>query len=109
MERQQLNSGTTKRKKSAARKRIRLVSIFVLALSAWAGVTAWGQSEKFNEKMAIVNQLQAELQQVERLNEQLKQEVDRLNDPEYREELARKDFYLAKPGETVFDIPKSRP
>lgn len=96
-------------KNGASRKRIRLVTVLVLSLTVWAGATAWGQTGKFKEKFGRLDALEAKLEESRKVNDSLKREIERLNDPEYREEKARKDLHLAKPGETVFDVPRANP
>lgn len=95
--------------KGASRKRIRLVSAAVLALSVWAGGTAWGQMEKFDMNADRMDALDTKLEAARMTNEKLKREIERLSDPEYREERMRKDMHLSKEGETVFDVPRSNP
>lgn len=95
--------------KGASRKRIRLVTIGVLALTLWAGGTAWGQMKKSAETLERINVLDAKLEETTELNTKLKREVERMSDPEYREERIRKDNHMFKEGETVFDVPRANP
>jgi len=106
MTRQQTSSDPHKPKSSPTRKRVRLVTGLVLALTTWAGATVWGQVEKFDEKSDRIAALENKLKETEQINASMKREMERLNDKEYREEKARKELHLAKPGETVFDIPR---
>lgn len=92
----------------ASRKRIRLVAAVVVALVAWAGVTVWDQMAKFQERADKIDALEAKLAAAQKANDAIKREIVRLNNPEYREEKVR-EFHYSKPGETIFDIPKSNP
>lgn len=104
------NAGSgAKPNKGASRKRIRLVSAAVLALSVWAGGTAWGQMEKFDDNAKRMDALETKLETTQKTNDKLKREIERLSDPEYREERMRKDMHLSKQGETVFDVPRANP
>ncbi len=52
-------------------------------------------------------ELQAEAERLQIQNEKLAAELERLqNDPEYLEEIARKDFGLLKENERVYDFSK---
>lgn len=95
--------------KGASRKRIRLLTIAVLALSVWAGVTAWNQAKKFDEKADQMEALDAKRAELQTTNDRLKREMERLSDREYREELIRKGMHMSKEGETVFDVPRPNP
>lgn len=95
--------------RSASRKRIRLVTLGVLALSLWAGGTAWGQMKKSDETAERIEALNAKLGATAEANAKLKREVERMSDPEYLEERIRKDNHMYKEGETVFDVPRANP
>lgn len=54
-----------------------------------------------------LKELQAETERLRIQNEKLAAELERLqNDPEYLEEIARKDFGLLKKNEKVYDFSK---
>lgn len=95
--------------KGGKRKRLRIVAIVLLALSVWAGTKAWGQMERISERAEQMANLDKRLSDTQQLNDSLKREIERLNDPEYREEMMRRDMHLSKDGETVFDIPRVNP
>lgn len=90
----------------SARKRLRIVPLVFLGLLFWAIPNAWAQMGKFDEKSTRIGELNTKLAETKKINEEMKREVARLNDPEYREEKMRKQGY-AKTGETVFDIPNA--
>lgn len=96
-------------KTPGSKKRIRLVMAVVVTLTVWAAVTAWNQTDLFQDKKGRMKALEAELATAKKTNDTLTREVGRLNDPEYRQELGRKDLHLSKPGETVFDVPRANP
>jgi cell division protein DivIC len=50
----------------------------------------------------------SQLEETRRLNIEAKKEMDRLNDPEYRQEMIRKQLQYSKENETVFDAPKQK-
>ncbi|MDF2936244.1 MAG: septum formation initiator [Paenibacillaceae bacterium] len=96
-------------KTGASRKRIRLLTIGVLALTLWAGATAWGQMQRSDEIAIRLEALGGKLNDTVQTNDKLKREVERMSDPEYREERIRKDNHMFKQGETVFDVPRTNP
>lgn len=60
-------------------------------------------------KRSEMKKLQEETTQIEHQIGELQKEIDRLhNDPEYLEEVARKDFGLLKKNEKVFDFSTSK-
>jgi cell division protein DivIC len=91
------------------RRRIRFLMFIVLCLLIWAVVTVWDQSRKMDENSGKLTALNMKLADESKTNENMKQELVRLNDPEYRGEIARKQQHLSKPGEIPFDIPKTNP
>lgn len=95
--------------RSSSRKRIRLVTAGVVALLIWAGATAWTQMENINAGSERLNALESKMDQTQETNSKLKREIERLSDPEYREERMRKDMHLSKEGETVFEVPRANP
>ncbi|GIP41343.1 hypothetical protein J31TS4_46230 [Paenibacillus sp. J31TS4] len=95
---------TMKRKK----RTLKLVLAAVAFISISAGVTIFDQVGKYKEKAAQLQELEAKLADVRKSNEEAKKELARLNDPEYREEIARRDLQVAKEGETVFQVPGAK-
>ncbi|WP_010279358.1 FtsB family cell division protein [Paenibacillus senegalensis] len=102
---------TTKNTNTAvgARRRMRLLMIAVFCVMIWAGVTVWDQMDYLNEKSVKLEELEARLAEVSKLNEEARKELARLNDPEYQEEKARKNFQVAREGEIVFDVSSPSP
>jgi cell division protein DivIC len=91
------------------RRRIRMLIFIVLCLLVWAAITVWDQSGKLNDKTGKMNALLLQKTAVEQTKATMIKEVARLNDPEYREEIMRKQLNLGKSGETTFELPKTNP
>jgi cell division protein DivIC len=91
------------------RRRIRMLMFIILCLLVWAGITLWDQSSKLGDKTGKMNTLLLKQTAAEKMNLDLEREVTRLNDPEYREEIARKQLHLGKSGETPFELPLTNP
>jgi cell division protein DivIC len=91
------------------RRRIRLLIFIILCLLVWAAITVWDQSGKLGEKSIKLNALLLQKTNVEQTKATMIKEVARLNDPEYREEIMRKQLNLGKSGEMTFQLPKTNP
>jgi cell division protein DivIC len=91
------------------RRRIRFLMFTVLCLLVWATVTVWNQTGKLGVNTGKLNALNLKKTAAIQTNADLKREVARLNDTEYRQEIARKQLHLGKTGETTFDLPQSNP
>ncbi|MBO8164885.1 MAG: septum formation initiator family protein [Brevibacillus sp.] len=89
-------------------RRIRLFLFLMLCFSIWTGYTAYLQSGVLAEKERELNKLTQELADIRQINDELKYKVNRLNDKEYIAEIARKNYYLSKPGEVIYVLPESR-
>jgi cell division protein DivIC len=93
--------------KKGSHRRRRLLSVFVLCFVGWAGVTFWNQADLISEKVDRMLVMEKKLTETKQVNEQLKLEITRLNDDEYIEQKARKDFQMVGEGETLFISPES--
>lgn len=88
-----------------ARRRVRLVGMIMLCFAVWAGLSSFKQAEFVRSKKEQLAQLEAQLAAVVEKNERLKLEITRWNDPEYIEQIAKKDLQMIRPGETLFTEP----
>jgi cell division protein DivIC len=91
------------------RRRIRMLVFIILCLLVWAAITVWDQSVKLGEKSGNLNVLLMKKAAVEQTKATMIKDVARLNDPEYREEIARQQYHLGKSGEMTFELPKTNP
>ncbi len=98
---------TMSQRHKGIRRRLRLLIIAVLGFMSWAGITFWDQSDLVGAKFEQLSVLQGKLDQVTQTNEDYKQQVMKLNDPEYIEQIVRKNFQMTRDGETLFITPKS--
>ncbi|USG65919.1 septum formation initiator family protein [Brevibacillus ruminantium] len=88
------------------KRRIRLVLFFVLCLFIWTGYTLYMQSGVLAEKKAELDLLKQEITAVQNEQAELTYKASRLYDEEYIAELARKQFFYTKPGESIYVIPE---
>ncbi|WP_281883904.1 septum formation initiator family protein [Paenibacillus sp. YYML68] len=88
-------------------RRRRLVMLVMICFLSWAGVTLWNQNDKIHARKEQVAALQAKLAETQATNDSVQRELERLNDPEYVEQMIRKELQYVKPGETLFYTPQS--
>lgn len=84
------------------RRRLRIWMVFLLGFTTWAGVTFYDQMNKLDSKLAKMEELEIKLADTRAVNEAYKQEIVRLNDPEYIEQILRKDHLMTKEGEVLY-------
>ena len=94
-------------KYTGTRRRLRVLIVVLICFLAWAGTNFWEQIGKVNAKMNELKMAEAELDKSKEENLGYKQEILRLNDKEYIEQKARKDFQMKRPGEKLYITPKS--
>lgn len=77
---------------------------FLALMGLWLLLSPYGlwQYTKISREMS---QLQEENAHLEATNQDLRQKIERLkNDPEYLEEVARREYGLIKENELIFDF-----
>ncbi|MCE7791264.1 septum formation initiator family protein [Salipaludibacillus sp. CUR1] len=107
MEKQALLEEQRLRRKKGLVRRLSVFAIIFSLIMGVAGVTLYQQHTAIQAQKEESRQMEEELQLMEREEESLKQEIEWLHDPEYIAELARRDFFLTKEGETLFQLPRS--
>ena len=81
--------------------------MIVLIFVVWALTTAFKQADLVKSKQLQLSLLEEKLNKAKEDQERLQLEIIRLNDPEYIEQKARKDFQMVRDGETLFTEPES--
>jgi cell division protein FtsB len=101
----------------AARSRVKMpklglgpqIVVFLLILGL-LGAMAIEPTRKLMDQRTRIDQATAELEQVNRSNQRLQARIERLQDPDYVDQLARSQAGLVKPGEIAFVVmPPGRP
>ena len=87
-------------------RRLTVFGLLVLMASVWIGITVYNQSQTIAEKEQARAESLAALEQVEREQAQLQEQIMLLNDEEYIAKLARKEYFLSDEGEIIFTLPK---
>ena len=94
------------RRLKGRKRRKRLMAILLASLLIWAGLTWFDQQTTLLVKQDELKKIQQVHDQLNLENEELQYEVNRLHDPDYIAEIARKDYHLSKPGEVIFITPE---
>ncbi|WP_280772187.1 FtsB family cell division protein [Salipaludibacillus daqingensis] len=106
MEKQALLEEQTKRRRKGLLRRLSMFASCAILFLSIAGFTLYQQQTSIENQKIQTQQLEEELAYMKHEESRLKQEVDWLHDDEYIAELARRDFFLTKPGETLFQLPR---
>ncbi|WP_138496110.1 FtsB family cell division protein [Paenibacillus pinistramenti] len=85
---------------AGARKRLRLWLVCILVFAGWAGYVFYSQASEMNDKSKQLTVVRSQEKAKQDSLNDVKYEINRLNDPEYIGQLARKKYGLYKPGET---------
>lgn len=107
MEKQALLDEQRRRRRKGLLRRLSMFAMCVIVLLSFAGVTLYQQQATIDNQKVESQQLMDDLAYMEQEESRLTEEIDWLHDPEYIAELARRDFLLTKPGETLFQLPRS--
>ncbi|MEF2968730.1 septum formation initiator family protein [Paenibacillus sp. M1] len=94
-------------KSAGARRRMRLWMSFMVLFLGWAGYTYIDQSGEIGNKQHELAERQAVKDENDQALNQLKYELNRLNDPEYIGQIAMKKYGLYKPGEIPVRVSES--
>lgn len=87
-------------------RRLAAFGVLVMLASIWIGTTIYAQAQTISEKEQQREETLAALQEVEKEQGQLKEQIQLLNDEEYLAKLARKELFVSEDGEIIFTMPK---
>jgi len=90
---------------NSSKKRVRVLIIILLAFTVWAGFTVFRQLVEIKEVHGELLELLEDEQEALAVKEGLENKVLLLQNQEYIAELARKYYFLSKPGEYIFIYP----
>lgn len=93
---------------AGARRRIRLWLGFMIVFLGWAGYTYISQSGEIGVKSQQLEERRASMAAATQSLDQLKYEINRLQDPEYIGQIAMKKYGLYKPGEIPVRVSESQ-
>lgn len=98
---------TIKTKKSINRFRVKIITLALFMFLLWALLTIYGQMIDVNVIENELKVLKDEQEEVILCNEQLKHEVQQLQNEDYIAKLAREYYFLSKPGEILLISPNN--
>ncbi|MDF2835772.1 MAG: septum formation initiator [Paenibacillus sp.] len=84
---------------AAAKRRYKIWTMFILLFLGWAGYTLFGQLQQQKATYEKLTSVESQIEAAKATNEELKRQVERLNDPEYISQLATKEQGMVKQGE----------
>lgn len=88
-------------------RRLTVFGLLVLMATIWVGSTIYAQTQSISEKEQLRGQALLQLEEVEKQQHQLEEQILLLNDEEYLAKLARKDYFLSDEGEIIFTTPNT--
>ncbi|WNF37070.1 septum formation initiator family protein [Bacillaceae bacterium IKA-2] len=85
-------------------RRLSALGIFVVIAILVTTITLHSQKSVLENSFEKKQQLEMEVARTQFIERDLLDEVKNLNNLEYISEIARRDYYLTKPGEIIFKI-----
>jgi cell division protein DivIC len=89
---------------SGAKRRLKLWAIVITLFMGWAGYTLVNQAKQQEETAMRLAAIRNQLAETHKENNGLRKQMERLNDPEYIEQLARKEQGMVKKGEIQIQV-----
>lgn len=86
-------------------RRLTVIGMVTIFLLGFGSVTIYSQMAIVEEKKQEKVELETALAELKNEEVRLEQEVENYQDVNYIAEIARRDYYLTMPGETLFKIP----
>jgi cell division protein DivIC len=93
--------------KKKKRRRLKLLGMMMVAFLIWAGSFWMEQKEILQTKKAELDAVKVKIQEVNEEQAELSYQIKRLHDKDYIAEVARRDYFLSKPGEMIFKVPQN--
>ncbi|MDM5318492.1 septum formation initiator family protein [Bacillus altitudinis] len=93
-----------KRKRRGLLRRLTVFGVIVLMFAVLVTSALWSQSSSLKEKEEKKVVLEKELKKLQTKQEDISDEIKKLKSKEYVLELARRDYYMSKKGEKIFDV-----
>ncbi|QKY70902.1 septum formation initiator family protein [Lentibacillus sp. CBA3610] len=98
-----------KRKKQRLMRRLVLFSIVVAIAVGSLTAYHFNQRALYAEKEDQYEQLRNEMATLENEEQNLKEEINLLNDEEYVLDIARTNYFFSQEGELIFKVPDEEP
>jgi cell division protein DivIC len=89
---------------TGARRRLKLLLFIMVLFMSWALYVIIVQYGQISDRSSQLQEADKKLTDAQAKSEALKQQITRLNDPEYIGQIARKEHGLGMPGEVPIKI-----
>lgn len=89
-------------KSSGAKRRLRLLFFASICFFVWAGLALMDRIDVHENKNAKLAQLEQQRDELQIENENFHQEIAKMDDPEYIEQILRKEYQMTKEDEILF-------
>lgn len=109
MQKKQVYEKIKRRRRRGLYRRLIAYSIITVILSVSFISVLFSQYELLSEKKLEKEQLEKQLEMVKEEEQNLREEIKKLNDYEYIGELARRDYFFSDEGEIIFTFPNDAP
>ncbi|WP_096203239.1 FtsB family cell division protein [Bacillus sp. FJAT-45350] len=107
MKQQEIHSNEKKRKRKGLVRRLTVLGVASFVIGIFTLMTIHTQAKTLDEKREQRLALEQNLKLLEDEQHVLLEEIENYNSLEYIAEVARRDYYLSKPGETIFKLPQA--
>ncbi|HLR71815.1 MAG TPA: septum formation initiator family protein [Pseudogracilibacillus sp.] len=104
MDQYEMQQKREKRRKTALIRRLVVAGIAMFLLTVLVAHYHIGQRTVYSEKVEQYELLQSELAELKKVEAQLSEEIDLLNDEAYILDIARTNYFLSKEGELIFQL-----
>lgn len=108
MDRQEQLAEMKHRRRKGIKRRMSVFGAGLFLFFLIASVTLFQQQTTIQESEQENQQLEQQLAEMKEEEGSLEAEIEALQDPEYIADLARRDFFMSKPGETLFQLPRDQ-
>lgn len=98
------NTTAATRLATGVRRRLKLLLIVMVMFLSWAAYTYANQYSQLSDRRSQLQEANERLAEIKAKNEALQLEINRLNDPEYIGQIARKEQGMGLPGELPIQI-----
>lgn len=98
-----------RRKRRGLFRRLTVLAIIAIIFGGISFGTIYAQTSLLEAKRDEKVMLQDQLEQLQHEEKRLYQDIQNYNDLDYIADIARRDYYLSKPGETLFKLPTQTP
>ncbi|MGN1401649.1 MAG: septum formation initiator family protein [Bacillus sp. (in: firmicutes)] len=98
------------RQKKKRRGLVRRLTLFGAVACLFLGLilsTIFSQASAIEDKKQVKQETKEQLASLKKEQQELEEEILKLNDDEYIAKIARRDYYLSNEGEIIFNLPKN--